>query len=330
MSQPDAISGRDDAATRSRDALVAGCGYVGLRAAEQWISDGLETSAITRAASRADQFRSRKIQPIVLDLAAEATWPALPDADILLWSVGFDRSPGSNRQATWVDGLQRLLTALPASNRPRRILYTSSTGVYGDGSGQDVDELTPLNPGTEGGAACVAAEQILHAHAGQTGNQVVILRLAGIYGPDRLLRRVDELRKGTPLTSQPEEWLNLIHVDDAVRMIQWCARPDSWSILTAAGSQSDEAVLGAVTVNVVAAASVTRRTYYAELARLVDAPEPVFACSSAAVSSPASQRGRSGNRRVISRVRERLPVHFQFDNCSKGLADAVARSHWPS
>lgn len=330
MSHSGAVFESNHPRPQTRSALVAGCGYVGLRAAERWVADAVETFAITRAASRADDFQSRQIHPLLLDLAADGQWPSLPHTDVMLWSVGFDRGPGSDRQATWIDGLQRLLTALPPSNRPRRILYTSSTGVYGDGAGQDVDETTPVNPSTEGGAACVAAEKMLERHAQQTGDQVVILRLAGIYGPDRLLRRVEELRKGTPLTSSPDEWLNLIHVDDIVRMIQWCAQSDSWPVLKAAFSECVSNSTAAVTLNVVAAESVTRRTYYSELARLVDAPAPVFETSPAAIGQSASQRGRSGNRRVVSRVRRRVPVHFQFDDCSAGLADAVARSRWPS
>ena len=319
----------------ARAVLIAGCGYVGQRAAQLWAADGIRTFAVTRATARAEHFQAQGIQPLVFDLAAANSWPDLPDADVVLWSVGFDRSPGSNRQATWVDGLQRLLAALPARKNPRRILYTSSTGVYGDGAGQDVDEFTPVNPNTEGGAACVAAEEILHGHAKQTGNEVVILRLAGIYGPDRLLRRVDELRKGTPLTSEPEDWLNLIHVDDAVRMINWCGRPESWSVLNSlkarfADLRPVESQSSVVTINVVSSHSVTRRMYYSELARQTAAPEPVFGSSPDATTISGSHRGRSGNRRVVSRLRESLPVKFQFDDCSKGLADAVTRSHWPS
>lgn len=305
-----------------RFVLVAGCGYVGLRVARRWKSEGFTTFAITRSIEKAEQLAAEGIHPQILNLGSAKERLALPDADVVLWSMGFDRSPGSDRQALWVDGLQNLLETLPPRAQPRRIIYTSSTGVYGDGNGREVDELTPANPDSEGGKACVAAEQILQNFARDTGNQVFILRLAGIYGPDRLLRRIAELRNGTPLRTTPDDWLNLIHVDDAVRVIEWCARPKSWEHCDSARNHPEE--MTTRIMNVVAAGSVSRRTYYSALANLVGAPEPVFEPSPDLTTRTASHRRQSGNRRVISRFRSTLPLDFQFDDCATGLAHAVS------
>jgi nucleoside-diphosphate-sugar epimerase len=300
--------------------LIVGCGYVGLRVARLWNSMGMRVFAITRSEAKAQQLQGEGIQPLIFDLGSNSKWPQLPDVSVILWSVGFDRRPGTSRNDTWIGGLQRLLAALPRRSRPLRFVYTSSTGVYGDGDGREVDELTPRNPCSEGGVACAAAEESLQDFGRNTGSQIAILRLAGIYGPDRLLRRLSELRERVPLTSKPDEWLNLIHVDDAVRAIDFAGRTSVWP-----GEEPLQAGAGGV-LNIVAANSVTRRTYYSTLASLVSAPEPVFQTAANDDGATASSRGRGGNRQVVSRFRKSLPIQYQFDDCAVGLAHAVAES----
>ena len=286
-------------------ALIAGCGYVGGRVAATWLARGMRVCAITRSEAKAKELASPGIVPILFDLAQTTHMPELPDVDVVLWSVGFERTSGASRQAIWIDGLQRLLHALPARTEARRILYTSSTSVYGDGDGQDVDEHTLPIPTSEGGFACLAAEQLLQEFARQSSACVSILRLAGIYGPNRLLRRTADLHANVPIMSPPDEWLNLIHVDDAVTAIDAISRMSSPPSL----------------INIVAGQSVTRREYYATLAKLVDALPPRFA-EPTAESTSQPQRRRGGNRRVVSGVRESLQIPFKYDSIMDGLKSA--------
>ena len=296
-------------------ALIAGCGYVGFRVAQVWRKRGMVVYAITRSSQKAEELADAGIQPIVFDIA-EARIPKLPDVDVMLWSVGFERSSAVSRHAIWIDGLRRLVNALPdrTDADARRILYTSSSSVYGNCHGQDVDESTVPDPPTEGGQACVAAERLLQEFSLQSSVCVSILRLAGIYGPHRLLRRVEDLHNGTPITSPPDEWLNLIHVDDAVTAIDKVSRME-WppSLL-----------------NVVCKQSTTRREYYSVLANLAHAPLPIFTSLPASTTEELAQTSalsptprRGGNRRVVSRVRESLNVSFKFDSIEDGLSDAL-------
>jgi nucleoside-diphosphate-sugar epimerase len=96
------------------------------------------------------------------------------------------------------------------------VIYISSVGVYGPSDGDWVDESTPCEPHREGGKASLAAEQVLAGHA--LGRRGLILRLAGIYGPGRI-PLAEKIRKGEPLPVSPEGYLNLIHVDDAARVV---------------------------------------------------------------------------------------------------------------
>lgn len=285
-------------------AIIAGCGYVGRRVAAVWQKRGVRVFAITRSNSKSEELSAAGITPIVLDLAGPVPLSQLPDADAVVWSVGFDRSSGTDRTALWIDGLLRLLSALPARAEPRRILYTSSTSVYGDGYGQNVDETTEPNPASEGGLACLAAEHLLRDYSVHASACVSILRLAGIYGPNRLLRKIADLQQGVPIMSPPDEWLNLIHVDDAVTAID-CVSQLEWPPSL---------------MNVVAGESSTRRQYYSQLAAIANAPPPTFA-DPPAPESPGLRR--SGNRRVISVVRESLSITYKYDSIAEGLRNAM-------
>ena len=293
-----------NSAAGGRSILIAGCGYSGLRAARAWLSTGACVAAVTRTAARAQELAAAGVHPVVLDLADSGGWPALPDAELVVWSVGFDRSGGHSREAVWLEGLQRFLERLPvpAGKNRRRILLTSSTSVYGDCGGGEVDERTEPQPEQEGGRVCVAAERLLAEFAAASGCTAVVLRLAGIYGPGRLLRRLEDLRSGVPIPAAADSWLNLVHVNDVVRSLRFCAEhPQPPAIL-----------------NIAAEFTATRQEYYGTLAELAGVPAPVFQAVAAGASS---QRG--GNRRVSSIHRRSLGLTFAYENCRDGLRQAL-------
>lgn len=286
--------------------LIAGCGYVGFRAAKLWASEGCRVTAITRGSDRAAEFMAAGLIPLVMDLAAPEESDSLPTSEVALWAVGMDRSSGVSRQKIWIDGLRWFVHNLPTP--PRRFIYVSSTSVYGSADGDLINEASPTNPTTEGGECCVQAEQLVREECGRLfpETQVVVLRMAGIYGPDRLLRRVADLQSGTPLPGNANQWLNLIHVDDAVRMINRVAI-------------SEDADVPEV-INVVNSNTVTRHQYYSELARLASAAAPQF-------GGPDSSRPRGGNKRVSSLYcRE---AKFEFDDVLGGLRNAWAQTSAP-
>lgn len=290
---------------RVQSALIAGCGYLGRRCAKVWHQDGIKVSAITRSEARADQFRLSGLRPVLLDLAVLDEHVVLPRADVVLWAVGFDRGAGVAREQIWLDGLQAFIQSLPSA--PRRFVYISSTSVYGQVDGGTVDESSPTVPTTEGGTCCLAAEKLARTEFSNRfpDTQVIVLRMAGIYGPNRLLRRIEDLKKQSPLPGEPDHCLNLIHVDDAVRMVQYVATADDAPEL----------------INVVNSGSVTRRQYYSHLADKVAAPAPVFDAGASLIG-----RQRGGNKRVTCQHDLAVAAGFQFDAVLAGLEDAVNRT----
>lgn len=289
-----------------KTALIAGCGYLGFPVAMKWHNSGILTTAITRRDDRSAAFQDLGLRSLLLNLSQPEKTSIIPQADAVLWAVGYDRNAGVPREQIWLDGLSWLIRRLPSA--PRRFIYISSTSVYGEVVGETADETTPPAPVTEGGKCCVRAEQLARAECAQRfpETQVVVLRMAGIYGPSRLLRRVSDLQNGTPLPGDPDHWLNLIHVDDAVRMVHHAAVADN--IPDA--------------INVVNSSTVTRREYYSRLAELVDAPAPVFDSS-----TDATGRRRSGNKRVISTFDPTSLADFQHDDVLRGLENAASRSN---
>ena len=194
--------------------LVVGCGYLGSRVAQSWISDGKDVCALTRSSERADKLRSMGIRPLVADVSDARSLNDLPKFQTVLFSLGFDRTAGQNIEDVYVGGLANTLGTL--SNSVSRFIYISSTGVYSQNGGELIDENSECRPQTSGGIACLKAEALLDEHS--TGKVAVVLRLAGIYGPDRI-PRMAQLQRSEPFPCRRDGFLNLIHVDDAVQAV---------------------------------------------------------------------------------------------------------------
>jgi nucleoside-diphosphate-sugar epimerase len=305
--------------------LIFGCGYLGERVARRWLALGETVYAVTRSANRGKLWTQTGLRPIVADITADPD-PELPDdIDTVLFAVGYDRQPrGADRGTApspstaapppsihdvYVGGLGRALTWLPPTTR--RLIYISSTGVYGDWEGSEVDESTPCHPSREGGRACLAAEQLLHAP--DWVERSVILRLAGIYGPGRIPRSAD-LLAGRPIDAPREGWLNLIHVDDAARIVLQAANYDL------SRSTGARPVLYVVSDG----QPVPRGEYYEELARLLGAPPPKFAKPMA--DSPAAARAASDKRVVPRKLLRELAPTLQCPSYRAGLAAIVGQA----
>lgn len=170
---------------------MIGAGYTGKRLVERLRAEGEQVTATRRHATD---------DAVELDLARSET-VRFPDDAIVVCLA-----PPGNDPAGEV--------ALLA--RARRLVYVSSTGVYGPGNGAWVDESWPLEPITKSGRARVLAERALPSTA-------IALRVAGIHGPGRGL--VDRVRAGTyRIIGDGTAHVSRIHVDDLVEAILCAGR----------------------------------------------------------------------------------------------------------
>ncbi len=246
--------------------LVVGCGYLGCRVADAWVSQGDAVFVLTRSAPRARQLAENGLQPLIGDVTQPESLRMMPQVDTVLWAVGHDRQSGRSIHEVYVEGLGNLVHTL--AEQTQRIIYISSTGVYGQSDGSWVDETSPCAPSRGGGQACLSAEQLLLGS--RWADRTVILRLAGIYGPQRL-PRMRQVVAGQPLRTASDGMLNLIHVEDAAQAVIRAAQADL---------QPPRVFL------ISDGKPVVRRTFYEELAVLLGAPHP---CSRPRRESPLSR-----------------------------------------
>lgn len=285
--------------------LIFGCGYLGTRIAKLWLRHGDTVFAVTRSAEKARLLKADGIRPIVADLlTGPLSLP--PDIRTVLFAVGYDRASITPINDVYARGVRRAIECVTAS--VQRFIYISSTGVYGQCAGEEVDEDTPCHPLRSGGIASLAAEEVLKASKVQS--RAVILRLAGLYGPGRIPRGAD-LAAGRPIDAPASGWLNLIHVDDAAQIV-----------LLAEGRASLPS-----TYVISDGRPVVRSEYYAELARLLGAPEPQFVGPPA--SSPAAARAASDKRISPRRLFDALRPTLQYRSYREGLAAIVAAEAGP-
>lgn len=297
----------------SKTRLILGCGYLGQRVAARWLAAGDRVWALTRTAANAENLRRMGIDPVLGDILQPETLAQLPVVDTVLWAVGWDRGSGKSQREVYVEGLQNALQQLTKSDEREsvsRLIYISSTSVYGQSDGEWIDEATPCAPNQANGQVCLEAENLIRRLASGVGSiSGTILRLSGIYGPGRLLSRVAALQAGEPLAGNPDAWLNLVHVDDAAEAVLCAAEaPNSGRLYLI----SDDAPL-------------TRQTYYTALAEMVGAPIPRFEDDTSPSGRPAKTGRTVGlNKRCRNTLaRQTLPWNLQFPTYREGLRHAV-------
>jgi nucleoside-diphosphate-sugar epimerase len=271
--------------------LIFGCGYLGSRIAARWIAAGRRVVALSR--SRAEVIRALGVEPITGDVLDRDTLRTLPPAATVVYAVGLDRTAGKSMREVYVDGLANVLDTLPQCGR---FIYVSSTSVYAQTDGHFVTEASATDPTELAGTVVLEAERLLR----EKRPDAIVLRFAGIYGPDRLLRK-QAILKGEPLVGDSDKWLNLVHVADGAAAVL-CAESRS-----APGE----------TYNIADGTPVSRRAFYALLAELLRAPPAQF---------DHRPEPNAPNRRVDAGKFRALGWAPAFANYREGLTAAVAES----
>ena len=215
---------------RRERVLIIGCGDVGQRAArELGSSPRVRVLALTSSPERAPALRAQGITPLQGNLDQPQSLRRLAG---LATRVLHLAPPPSGDLADWrLDPRTRALTrALIQRSLPSTLVYGSTSGVYGDCQGRWVDESTPAKPLTPRAWRRVDAEATVHWLGRATGVRTTVLRIPGIYAPDREGGTPRErLRRGTPvLRTEDDVFTNHIHADDLARacvLALWRGRP---------------------------------------------------------------------------------------------------------
>ncbi|MBX3641585.1 MAG: NAD(P)H-binding protein [Rubrivivax sp.] len=193
--------------------LIVGCGDVGLRVL-RLLRGRYRVLALTSSPARRAALRDAGAVPLCGDLDQPATLGRLAGlADAVLHLAP---PPGDGEHDTRT---RHLLAALARVGRVRRIVYASTSGVYGDCGGARFDETRALRPGTARAWRRADAEARLRHYGRRTGATVSLLRIPGIYASDRAGGHPRErLQRGTPvLAAEDDVYTNHIHADDLAR-----------------------------------------------------------------------------------------------------------------
>ena len=193
--------------------LIIGCGDIGLRVARQ-LSRSHRVFALTSQQNRFQELRAVGAIPILGNLDhPESLWRLSGLAQTVIHLA--PPQNGGNRDCR-TRNLLRILAQ--GSDAVRRLIYVSTTGVYGDHRGEKVSESTPVSPQSERAQRRVDAERMLRLWAPAHGVALTILRAPGIYAADRL--PIDRLKAKTPaLLPEEDAYSNHIHSDDLARLV---------------------------------------------------------------------------------------------------------------
>ncbi|MCG8426029.1 MAG: SDR family oxidoreductase [Chromatiales bacterium] len=199
-----------------KNKIIFGCGYVGQRVADELQQQDEVVIGVVRSAASAAVLEQAGIKALQLDLdqplptGFSAADLPLQEAELFY----FAPPPGKGVSDTRV---RNLIAAFARLGAPRRIVYLSTTGVYGDCQGAWIDESHPVNPVVDRARRRWDAEQAFREWRQQSGAELVTLRVAGIYGPGKL--PLERLAKGLPMVRESEApYTNRIHSADLVQV----------------------------------------------------------------------------------------------------------------
>ena len=201
---------------RRERVLIIGCGDVGVRVA-RLLTPRMRVMALTSSRARVPELRLQQITPLVGNLDAPATLRRL--AGLATRVVHLAPPPGDNPAWRTDPRTQALLQALRLRSLPQSLVYGSTSGVYGDCRGEWVDEVRAVRPRTPRAERRVHAEAQLRFFGRSTGTRTHVLRIPGIYAPDREGGTPrGRLLKGTAvLNPEDDVYTNHIHAADLAR-----------------------------------------------------------------------------------------------------------------
>ena len=199
--------------------LIVGCGYVGLPLGAELARQGHTVLGLCRTSAGDRELKAAGIAPLVGDITRADDLVALPGPfDWVVNTVSSTRGGVEEYREVYLQGTRHLIDWLRTAP-PKKFVYTSSTSVYGQTDGSLVKESSLTQPPSETSRVLVETENLLLAAAREQAFPAVILRAAGIYGPERGHLFLQYLRNEARMAGQGERIINMIHRDDLVGAI---------------------------------------------------------------------------------------------------------------
>ncbi len=283
------------------DVVIIGCGDIGRRVGRSFLAEGVPVLAVVRSEESLQPLQDAGFATLRADFDDPAQTPQVPLQGARVFYFLPPQGGGKSDYR-----MMNFCRSLSSDNCPGKLVYISTSGVYGDCGGVVVTEETPLNPQTARAQRRVSAEGQLQEQAGKLGFELVILRVTGIYGPGRL--PVARLMQGYPVL-KPEDspYTNRIHALDLVR------------ICLAAMTKGE----GGDIFNVSDGQQSTMSEYFTAVADLHNLPRPrqITLAEAEKEMNPLMLSYLKESRRMDNRkMLEKLEIELLYPNLAAGLA----------
>jgi nucleoside-diphosphate-sugar epimerase len=199
--------------------LIVGCGYVGFPLGVELARLGHEVFGVRRTEEGGAEMQRAGLKPLVADVTKAAELARLPGPfDWVVNCVSSMKGGADEYREVYLRGTINLIEWLSA-NPPKKFVYTGSTSVYRQTDGLPVKESSPCEPTGGTSRVLVETENVLLEAARQGKLPAVVLRVAGIYGPERGHLFLQYLKNEAKIAGQGERIINMIHRDDLTGII---------------------------------------------------------------------------------------------------------------
>jgi nucleoside-diphosphate-sugar epimerase len=294
-------------------ALIVGCGYVGLPLGIELVRRGHEVFGLRRSDSRGELEQSG-ITPVIADITSREDFGKIPAPfDWVVNTVSSTKGGVEEYRAVYLEGTRHLIDWL-APQSPHQYVYTSSTSVYGQTDGSWVTEESPTEPKSETSQILVETEQLLLKATHEMDFPATILRVAGIYGPERGHLFQQYLRGEAELSGDGSRLINMVHRDDVVA-----------AIIAALERGTPGRVF-----NVADDEPVTQQEFFAWLSNQLAMPMP----PRAEETNRVRKRGLTNKRVSNRKLRLELDCELKYPTFRQGYAAEIARlqavGQWPA
>lgn len=296
------------------DILIVGCGDIGVRVARRHRSHGDRVQALVRSMDRA--MRLEELERIACAPGNLDDLDALHKlAEISAGKMVYYLAPPPGG-GPWDTRMRNFCAAIGRNQAPAKVVYVSTSGVYGDCGGSWVTEETPVNPQTSRARRRFDAETVLREWGERLAVPVVILRVTGIYGPGRL--PLARLQEGHPVLREDESPpTNRIHADDLA------------AVCVAAAERAGDGEV----FNVSDGRPGTMTQYFNATADLLGLPRPpqVSMAEARQVMAPMMLSYLTETRRMDNRrMMERLGVVLCYPDLESGLKNVIDQLEQPN
>jgi nucleoside-diphosphate-sugar epimerase len=281
--------------------LIIGCGYVGHRLGTDLARLGHEVFGLRRSAA----VEGGGIRPLVGDVSNPEDLGRLPlPFDWVVNTVSSGGGGSDDYRRVYLRGTENVIQWLSLSP-PKKYVYTSSTGVYAQDDGSAVGEASAAEGAAETGRILVEAERRLIRAAGACGFPAVILRVAGIYGPERGHFFRQFLRGEAAIAGNGDRWINMIHRDDVSGCI---------------AAALDRGRPGEI-YNAVDDEPVTQVDFFRWLSETLGRDMPPFREAEAA----GRKRGSTSKKVTNLKIKAELGYRFRYPTFREGYAAEIGR-----